>query len=227
MFPTWDFWLENKKIWQPWFTLIVNSASRSCDSHMYLTIVSCNMCKNACVSKGLFWRKNCDVHMDTGSGERCYVFWRSLLSLTSKSRNSNFRLQNVDRTKKRTTAAHTGIVKNKPTLCLLCWLLISKKYFYVMLPWSKQLSTVPVKLKHQFARQPVSITKTHGARQILLSHENMYSALAAWQSGHCVQLQNRRSRVRIPPWCKVFRNLYIAVLLSKLKLHCHCDYLRK
>jgi hypothetical protein len=39
-------------------------------------------------------------------------------------------------------------------------------------------------------------------------------ALAAWLSGHRVRLQNRRSRVRIPPGCKVFRNLYIAVLLS-------------
>jgi hypothetical protein len=29
-------------------------------------------------------------------------------------------------------------------------------------------------------------------------------ALAAWYSGHGVNLQNRRSRVRIPPGCKVF-----------------------
>jgi hypothetical protein len=33
-------------------------------------------------------------------------------------------------------------------------------------------------------------------------------------SGRRVRLRNRRSRVRIPPGCKVFRNLYIAVLLS-------------
>jgi hypothetical protein len=29
------------------------------------------------------------------------------------------------------------------------------------------------------------------------------NALAAWYSGHSVRLQNRRSRVRIPPGCKV------------------------
>jgi hypothetical protein len=29
-------------------------------------------------------------------------------------------------------------------------------------------------------------------------------ALAAWYSGHRIRLQNRRSRVRIPPGCKVF-----------------------
>jgi hypothetical protein len=43
---------------------------------------------------------------------------------------------------------------------------------------------------------------------------NSSQALAAWHSGHCVHLQNRRSRVWIPPGCVVFRNLYIAVLLS-------------
>jgi hypothetical protein len=32
----------------------------------------------------------------------------------------------------------------------------------------------------------------------------MNSAMAAWYSGHRVRLQNRRSRVRIPPGCKVF-----------------------
>jgi hypothetical protein len=32
--------------------------------------------------------------------------------------------------------------------------------------------------------------------------------MAAWHSGHRVRLQNRRSWVRIPPGCKVFRNLY-------------------
>jgi hypothetical protein len=39
-------------------------------------------------------------------------------------------------------------------------------------------------------------------------------ALAAWFSGHRVRLQNRGSRVQVPPGCKVFMNLYIAVLLS-------------
>jgi hypothetical protein len=33
-------------------------------------------------------------------------------------------------------------------------------------------------------------------------------ALAAWYSGHRVHLQNRRSRVRIPPRCKVFLGIY-------------------
>jgi hypothetical protein len=41
-----------------------------------------------------------------------------------------------------------------------------------------------------------------------------YTALAAWHSGKRVHLQNRRSRVRIQPGCKVLRNLYSAVLLS-------------
>jgi hypothetical protein len=36
-----------------------------------------------------------------------------------------------------------------------------------------------------------------------------------WHSGQRVRLQNRRSRVRIPPGCMVFRNLgNLAVLLS-------------
>jgi hypothetical protein len=39
-------------------------------------------------------------------------------------------------------------------------------------------------------------------------------ALAAWHSGHRVRIPNRWSRVRIPPGCKVFRTLYIAVLLK-------------
>jgi hypothetical protein len=39
--------------------------------------------------------------------------------------------------------------------------------------------------------------------------------------------QSRRSRVRTPPGCKVFRNLYIALLLSKRTMHCHCVNLRK
>jgi hypothetical protein len=39
-------------------------------------------------------------------------------------------------------------------------------------------------------------------------------ALAAWHSGHRVRHQNRRSQVRIPPGCKVFWNVYIAMLLS-------------
>jgi hypothetical protein len=38
---------------------------------------------------------------------------------------------------------------------------------------------------------------------------------------------NRRSGVRIPPGSKVFRPIYIAVMLSKLTMHCHCLYLRK
>jgi hypothetical protein len=33
-------------------------------------------------------------------------------------------------------------------------------------------------------------------------------ALAAWHGGHRFRLQNRRSRVRIPPGCKVFRVSY-------------------
>jgi hypothetical protein len=35
----------------------------------------------------------------------------------------------------------------------------------------------------------------------------------AWHRGHRVHQQNRISRVRIPPGCKVFRNLYIAVFV--------------
>jgi hypothetical protein len=35
------------------------------------------------------------------------------------------------------------------------------------------------------------------------------------------------SRVRIPPGCKLFRNIYIAELLSQFKMPCHCVYLRK
>jgi hypothetical protein len=53
--------------------------------------------------------------------------------------------------------------------------------------------------------------------------------MVAWHSGHRVHLQNIRSRVRIPPGCKVLSRLsmYIAVLLSKLNTHCHCVNLRK
>jgi hypothetical protein len=44
-----------------------------------------------------------------------------------------------------------------------------------------------------------------------------------WRRGICsgqrVHLQNRRSRVRISPGCKVFRNLYIAVLLQKVNMY--------
>jgi hypothetical protein len=40
----------------------------------------------------------------------------------------------------------------------------------------------------------------------------LIALVAVWHSGHRVRLlQNRRSRVRIPPGCKVFRNLYIAL----------------
>jgi hypothetical protein len=39
--------------------------------------------------------------------------------------------------------------------------------------------------------------------------------LAAWHSGHCVRLQNIRSRVQIPQGCIICRSLYIAVLLSE------------
>jgi hypothetical protein len=42
------------------------------------------------------------------------------------------------------------------------------------------------------------------------------------------EMTSRVSRVRIPPGCKVFfKNLCIAVLLSKLNIHCHRVYLRK
>jgi hypothetical protein len=50
---------------------------------------------------------------------------------------------------------------------------------------------------------------------------------AAWHRGHRVCQQDIWSRVRIPPGCKVFRSLNIAVLLTKLNLHCHCVHLRK
>jgi hypothetical protein len=50
---------------------------------------------------------------------------------------------------------------------------------------------------------------------------------AAWHSGHRVRLQARRSWVRIQPRCKVFRPIYIAVLVAKLKMHCQCTILRK
>jgi hypothetical protein len=46
-------------------------------------------------------------------------------------------------------------------------------------------------------------------------------------SHYIKQQAHRRSLVRIPPGCKVFRNLYIAVLLSQLNMHFHCAYLRK
>jgi hypothetical protein len=49
--------------------------------------------------------------------------------------------------------------------------------------------------------------------------------LGVWHCGHRIRLQNRRSRVRIPPRRKVFRSLYIAVLLSKLNLHCRSVYM--
>jgi hypothetical protein len=39
-----------------------------------------------------------------------------------------------------------------------------------------------------------------------------YVALAAWHSGHRVRLQDRRSRVRISPGCKILRNLCIAIV---------------
>jgi hypothetical protein len=55
---------------------------------------------------------------------------------------------------------------------------------------------------------------------------NWRNVLAAWHSGHRIRLQNSRSRIWIPPWCKVFRSLHIAVLLSKLNMHCHRVYLR-
>jgi hypothetical protein len=45
---------------------------------------------------------------------------------------------------------------------------------------------------------------------LLSVNNNPKLPMAAWHSGH----RNRRSRVRIPPGCKVFRNLYISVLLS-------------
>jgi hypothetical protein len=51
--------------------------------------------------------------------------------------------------------------------------------------------------------------------------------LAPWHCGHHVGVQNRISRVRIPPGCKVVRFLYIAVRLSNLNTHCHCVYWRK
>jgi hypothetical protein len=54
------------------------------------------------------------------------------------------------------------------------------------------------------------------------------TALAAWHSGHRFRLQNRRSRVRIPPGCKVLG-------IYTLQCCCHnlicivivCTYLRK
>jgi hypothetical protein len=50
-------------------------------------------------------------------------------------------------------------------------------------------------------------------------------ALAVWHSGHRVRLQNRRSRVRIPPGCKVFRALN-TLQFSKLIIYCtYCVYL--
>jgi hypothetical protein len=52
-------------------------------------------------------------------------------------------------------------------------------------------------------------------------------ALVAWHSGHLVCLHNKRSRVQIPSGCKGFRSLYIAVLLLKLNMHCHCVTLKK
>jgi hypothetical protein len=30
-------------------------------------------------------------------------------------------------------------------------------------------------------------------------------ALAAWRSGHCIRLRNKKTRVQIPPGYKVFR----------------------
>jgi hypothetical protein len=34
---------------------------------------------------------------------------------------------------------------------------------------------------------------------------NALWALAAWRSGHCIRLKNEKTRVRIPPGYKVFR----------------------
>jgi hypothetical protein len=65
-------------------------------------------------------------------------------------------------------------------------------------------------------------THDHPLRPSFVERKSCF-ALAAWHSDHHVHLQNRRSRVRIPPGCKVFRNLYIEVL----NMHCHCVYLRK
>jgi hypothetical protein len=73
-------------------------------------------------------------------------------------------------------------------------------------------------------------TQKHCSCKQTLNHSvqtAIHYALTAWHSGHCVRLVNRRSRVRIPPGCKVFRSLYIAVLLSGLNLNFHCVYLRK
>jgi hypothetical protein len=41
----------------------------------------------------------------------------------------------------------------------------------------------------------------------MCERKNRFLAMAAWHSGHRVRLYNRRSRIRIPPWCKVFRSL--------------------
>jgi hypothetical protein len=38
-------------------------------------------------------------------------------------------------------------------------------------------------------------------------------APAAWRSGHHIRHRNEKTRVRIPPGYKVFRETYVAVLL--------------
>jgi hypothetical protein len=65
-------------------------------------------------------------------------------------------------------------------------------------------------------------------------------AMAAWSSGTVYANIGargswdripRRSRVRIPPGCKVFMNLYLPTLQrwcrNLICMHCHCVYLRK
>jgi hypothetical protein len=46
-----------------------------------------------------------------------------------------------------------------------------------------------------------------------VERQNVKITELPWRRG----LQNRRSLVRVPPGCKVFRPLHIAVLLSKVK----------
>jgi hypothetical protein len=52
-------------------------------------------------------------------------------------------------------------------------------------------------------------------------------ALAVRHSGHRVLSIKEDPGFESPPGCKVFRSLNIALLLLKLKMHCHCAYLRK
>jgi hypothetical protein len=63
------------------------------------------------------------------------------------------------------------------------------------------------------------------AGEVVSGRQKEFHALAAWHSGHRGRLRNRRSRVRTPQGCKALQ--VIAVLLSKLKLHCHCVSWRK